>query len=545
MERALRSRIVPLGAHNARRRSTEALEMTRITQLFHGRPIALRRAALAAALMFALVNLVGGLTRGQSEADIRPATDVEIAAFLTEQIRDAGYPGAAFAIIRDGRVTLSRGIGIADDAGRPVTADTPFVIGSLSKAITAMAVMQLVEAGAIALDAPVTTYLPDFTVAGDGAGHITVRHLLHQTSGLPPLAGVTPLSGPVTSLEAQVDALRAVELAAAPGSSYAYSNANYAVLGHVVERVSGRPFGTYVADEIFAPLGMDHSHVDLADASADGLTDAHRFWFGNAMSGEPLWRPDSMPAGWLIASADDLGRFVAANLGGGTLDRASVLSPGGVEQLHRGAVSAGRSEYGMGWFDGRRGTTRVVSHSGSTTDMASAMYLAPDQKVGLVVLYNGQSLVYELLHKGEAIAEAAMAKLIGESAGGTLNALYPAFTVAVVLMVALQLRALIRAARRARRGEPTVRPLFGKRMLGLAAATWSWMLVPAFVLWSTPDTLGAPWTVLVHIDLGQALAAYAVLQLLIGAVSLAPIVARHVSAPAERSHRASGAQGVG
>ena len=183
----------------------------------------------------------------------------------------------------------------------------------------------------------------------------------------------------------------------------------------------------------------------------------------------------------------------------------------------------------MGWFDGSIGETRVVSHSGSTTDMASAMYLAPDHGIGLVVLYNGQSLVYELLHKAEAIAEAAMAKLVGEPAGGTLGALYPVFTVAVVLMVGLQLRSLVRAVRRVRRGERMVRPVLGRRSIGVAAAAWGWLILPALVLLATPDTLGAPWSVLVHIDLGQALAAYAVLQLLVGGVSVAPTVARLVT----------------
>ena len=223
-----------------------------------------------------------------------------------------------------------------------------------------------------------------------------------------------------------------VRLASDPGTAFLYSNANYHVLGHVIERASGKPFGSYVSDEIFAPLGMDDSHVDIDEATDDGLTDAHRFWFGIPEAGVPLWRPDLMPAGWLISSADDLGRFLAANLDGGALDGVRLFSAEGIATMHHGAVEAGRASYGMGWFDGAIGSTRVVSHSGSTTDMASAMYLAPERGVGIVVLYNGQSLVYELLHKGEAIAEAAMAKLLGEPAGGTLGALYPAFTVAVV-----------------------------------------------------------------------------------------------------------------
>jgi hypothetical protein len=171
--------------------------------------------------------------------------------------------------------------------------------------------------------------------------------------------------------------------------------------------------------------------------------------------------------------------------------------------------------------------------------MASALYMAPDEGVGLVLLYNGQSVVYELLHKGEAIGEAAMARLLGEPSGGTLQALYPAFTAAVLLMIALQLRSLVRAVRRARRGEPAVRPAFGSRTVGLAVAAWGWVLAPALILSGTPDMLGAPWPILIQIDLGQALATYSILQAVIGVVSMTPVGVRL----AKRIH--GGASGIG
>ena len=491
-----------------------------------GRTAKIRAVLITAAAVFALVNVGSGLLRGQEAAPRQGASDAEIEEYLIEQVRDAGYPGAAFAIVRDGRVTRAGGIGQADPAGRPIDADTPFVIGSLSKAITAAAVMQLVERGQVDLDAPVAQYVPSFALADDRADEITVRHLLTQTSGLSGLVGIAPLSDDVTSLPAQVRALRNVSLASEPGTVYAYSNANYEVLGAVVEQVTGKSFGTYVADAIYAPLGMEHSHTELDEAQADGLTDAHRFWFGIPSAGEPFWRPDFLPAGWLIASAADLGRWAAANLEGGMLDGQRVLSAAAIEQMQAGAVNAGRSTYGMGWFDGRIGATRIVSHSGSTTDLGSAIYLSPEHGLGIVVLFNGQSLLYEMLHKPEAIAEGAMARLVGEPPGGTLMALYPVFTLAVLAMVVLQLRSLVRAVGRARRGEPATRAVLGRRWLGIGLAVWGRLVVPALILVGTPDTFGAPWDILVQIDLGQALFAYAVLQLLIGAVGVGPHLVR-------------------
>jgi CubicO group peptidase (beta-lactamase class C family) len=353
------------------------------------------------------------------------------------------------------------------------------------------------------------------------------------------------LSHGVTSLRDQVRALRDATLQSEPGASFAYSNANYVVLGLLIEEVTGARFGHYMADALFEPLGMNHAHSDLADAQADGLTAAHRFWFGVGRSTEPLWRPDLAPAGWLIASVNDFGRFAAANLNGGALDGRRILSPAGIEQLHTGTVAAGRGAYGMGWFEGRLGAVRMVSHSGSTTDMASVVYLAPERRMGIVVLFNGQSVLYELLHKPEAIAEAAFARMLGEPSGGTLVGLYPVFGIATVTLLVLQMRTLARAVRRAGRREPAIEPVRGSRGLGVILTVWGRLVVPIVILLTTPSTLGAPWDILVHIDLGQVLAAYAMLQLLIASAIGAAVVRRRMPAGGVPAARPVWAEPVG
>jgi CubicO group peptidase (beta-lactamase class C family) len=504
----------------------------------------IRTVVALVAAAFVLINLGASLFRGPQETLLR-ATDAEIEAFLIDQVREAGYPGAAFAIVRDGRVTRSGGIGRADDMGRPVGANTPFVLGSVSKIITATAVMQLVERHLVELDAPVMRYLDEFRVADGRAPAITVRQLLTHTSGLPTSAGTLPLSQAVTSLRAQVAALSTASLHSDPGEAFAYSNANYLVLGRLVEQVTGDEFGEYVADALFQPLRMTDAHSDIAGARADGLTDAHRFWFGIARSGEPLWRPDLAPAGWLIASANDLGRFVGANLNGGSLDGSRILSAAGMEQLHTGTIEAGRGSFGMGWIDARLGAARTVSHSGSTTDMASAVYLAPDQRMGIVVLFNGQSVLYELLHKPEAIAEAAFARMLGQPAGGTLVGLYPVFAVATIVLLALQVRSLARVVRGAVRREATVRSVLGSHRLGLMWAIWGRLVVPALILSTIPTTLAAPWDILVHIDVGQVLAAYAVLQLLTAGASGAAVLLQRLPVHRRPAAQPVSAQPVG
>ena len=227
-----------------------------------------------------------------------PSTDAAIDAWFDMERRDAGVPGAAVVVVRDG-VVHAAGFGTADASGRPVDARTPFLLGSVSKGITALAVAQLAERGAIDLDSPVRRYLPEFALAdADVSGVITVRQLLDQTSGIPTAAGIAPLWEPATTLDARVRDLATVAPVSAPGAAYHYSNANYVVLGRLVELVSGgESFEAYLQSNVFEPLAMDHASADPSTSIADGLGDAHRLWFGLADTHRPLDRADLAPRG--------------------------------------------------------------------------------------------------------------------------------------------------------------------------------------------------------------------------------------------------------
>ena len=143
-----------------------------------------------------------------------------------------------------------------------VTADTPFVIGSVSKGFTALAVMQLVEAGEVDLDTGISHYLDDFS--RQPAGDVTVRQLLSHTSGYSTLQGNsshTYVSGGEDELARRVEGLATEAPAHGPGERWEYSNANYLILGRLVEEVGGRSYQDYVTDHILKPIGMDHSFV--------------------------------------------------------------------------------------------------------------------------------------------------------------------------------------------------------------------------------------------------------------------------------------------
>ncbi|MEO8226327.1 MAG: serine hydrolase domain-containing protein, partial [Gemmatimonadota bacterium] len=179
-----------------------------------------------------------------------------IDAYVARAMAADRVPGASIAIVHGDTVVHVRGFG-SDGRGNPVTGETGFVLGSMSKAFTALAVMQLVERGRVELDAPAQRYLPWFRV-GDSAASaaITVRQLLLHTSGIPTRAARA--RGDARTLTDHVRALASVKLAHAPGTVHEYASPNYLVLGAIVEAVARRPFGAYVEQEIFAPLQMEH-----------------------------------------------------------------------------------------------------------------------------------------------------------------------------------------------------------------------------------------------------------------------------------------------
>ncbi|RME87258.1 MAG: class A beta-lactamase-related serine hydrolase, partial [Anaerolineae bacterium] len=157
--------------------------------------------------------------------------------YLAAQAHADRIPALAVGIVRDGNVVYTAGYGRAND-GTPVTPQTPFVIGSVSKGFTALAIMQLVASGRLDLDAPIQTYLPWFTLADpQAATQITIRHLLNQNSGLGYNDSTRPMwdrPGEFT-LEARLRQLADLSLRRAPGTDFEYSNYNYMLLGAVVE----------------------------------------------------------------------------------------------------------------------------------------------------------------------------------------------------------------------------------------------------------------------------------------------------------------------
>jgi CubicO group peptidase (beta-lactamase class C family) len=341
-------------------------------------------------------------------------------SYVEQERQAAKVPGLALAIVQGDQIVHLTGFGQADPSGRVVTGQTPFSIGSATKSFTALAVMQLVEAGKLELDAPVQRYLPWFRVADpEASARITVRHLLHHTSGLPRGLGIeaaTVSNADDRALEALVRSLSTAELTQPVGTTWQYSNAGYATLGLLVQTVSGQSYERYVEEHIFAPLQMQRSFTVEAPARQAGLASGHRYWFGRPVAGTTPFPRGFLPAGHLMSSAQDMAHYLIAQLGGGRYGSASILSPSGIAEMQRGAVAvpggggAGYDDagYGMGWFTGTRNGVAMVSHPGDTADFHADVILMPKSRSGIVMLMNSNNRVAGERMRGIAYGVASL-----------------------------------------------------------------------------------------------------------------------------------------
>ncbi|HSL45499.1 MAG TPA: serine hydrolase domain-containing protein [Anaerolineales bacterium] len=340
-----------------------------------------------------------------SVARVRPAYAQSTAAnfdavdeYITTKMKELGVPGAALVIVEGDQIVHLKAFGVADASGRPVTPQTPFFTGSTGKSFTALAIMQLVEAGKIKLDEPVQTYLPWFRVAdADASKTITVRQLLNMTSGIPQSIGQEQISNfdlSDSAIENNVRALAKVDLSAAPGERYEYSNANYVTLGMIIQAVSGESYEDYIALHIFKPLDMQNSFTSKSEAQKNGLVVGYQNWFGIpvALPNLPFSR-GSLPAGQLNMSMEDFGHYLIAQLNDGSYQGASVLSSTGIATLHHPAVPMSDSThfYGMGWEVQHFQDLEVIRHNGQVPGYTTDMFLVPHKHIAIAMSMNTYS----------------------------------------------------------------------------------------------------------------------------------------------------------
>jgi CubicO group peptidase (beta-lactamase class C family) len=335
-------------------------------------------------------------TNTELSATIPPSKTITetVEQYLENAVQQWHIPGLAVAIVKGDRVFYSKGFGRSDDRHQ-ITADTPFIIGSLSKSLTATAVLQLVEAGKIDLQSSVQQYLPWFHLNSTDSNSIKIADLLHHTSGLSIQTDMEFLNLSVHSspdtLKNYVQRLTLAKPKSPAGYEFNYANANYAILGLVIQQVAQMPYEKYIESHIFQPLEMHHSFTSQSQAlqSSPPLSTGHRFWLDQPVATMLPFDQQNLPAGYLISSAQDIAHYLIMQLNDGRYQDKILISPTSLEQLHKPAVLAwGSATYAMGWVNDRVNDLSIDYHGGELANFSANATLIPSQRWGIVILTN-------------------------------------------------------------------------------------------------------------------------------------------------------------
>lgn len=344
-----------------------------------------------------LLFLIGVPCRPLEAQAPRPPID-SIAAFIDSaaaaQMKERGIPGAAVAVVQDGRIVLERGYGFADLGTRRTVEPgrTLFRLASISKPFVAMAVLQLAERGALDLRADVARYAPDIPLHHSGWRGITAADLLTHTAGVDDrVMQVSTASADRVEPLALHLASRFPARVLPPGDVQSYSNYGYALLGLVVERRAGIPFAEYMDRNILGPLLMQHTTFAQPPAGV-GSGDIARAYVWNGRGAVPL-RPvytQLAPAGGASGTAHDMGRFMLALLDGGEVDGQRVLQPVSVQRMLTAQYTPDPAVWGLtyGLSQYHAHYVPAVIKDGNLGGFSSMMALFPDQHLGLFYVTN-------------------------------------------------------------------------------------------------------------------------------------------------------------
>lgn len=349
--------------------------------------------------VFPVVVAAGRTSPGAEATPILDQSKLDdVAVFLEARRTDLGLPGMAAAIVHGDQIVFSRGFGTAG-GGTPVEPTTPFMIASISKSVTALAVLQQVDEGRVDLDSPVTAYLPELAPGGDS---LSVRDFMHHRTGLTTSIGRASWVGTAgSSLEANVARLEPHLKSIAP---HEYSNANYDVLALVVERVTGTPYADYLHTNVYGPLEMTSSTADRSVAEALGMAQGHYHWVLFGYRPHDAATPSGMAgSASTFSSAEDLAHLLIAHLNGGVYRGTRIVSEESLAVLHN------PRPYGIGPYPGYAGGLRVspsfrsevgpelasmvtLWHSGTWSNYQGVVWMMPEADLGFVVLANGIDL---------------------------------------------------------------------------------------------------------------------------------------------------------
>lgn len=328
----------------------------------------------------------------------------ELDAYIADTVQTWDIPGVALAVVKDDAVVFARGYGHrALDSALPVTEHTLFEIGSITKSFTATAIAMLVDEGRLHWDDPLTRYLPDLQFADPYVTRaITLRDVLTHRSGLT----VPMISELGCSRTEALRRLRYLDPSTTFRDKYAYKNINYILAGEVVAAVTGQSWEQLIQERIFTPLGMNDSLPSCKTLPPGGNVATPHALIDGTLQAIPFSDLENdAPAAAILSTAADMAQWMRLHLNRGTHNQVQWLSPGLLREMQTLQIvfpADGPAQgflyplvhepryagYGFGWrirdYLGRS----LVAHVGGVDGMATSIVMIPEERVGVVVLFN-------------------------------------------------------------------------------------------------------------------------------------------------------------
>ena len=407
----------------------------------------------------------------------------QIDHFIRLKMEENHIPGLAVAITRDDKVIFAKGYGKTADQS-PISADTPFAIASLSKSFTALAVMQLVESGRVDIDKPVAHYIPSFQLNDPRGSTITVRQLLSHTSGLTDTVYPDMTIHPQpTSLEDVVQRLHEVTLHSDPGREFHYNNTNYQLLAKLVEVVSKETFSDYLQRHIFTPLEMNRtfnvSNTNQFDEKPNAISSGHYFLFGKPIAAaEPEWFVEG--AAGMVSTVNDMAKWLIIQGNGGKYNNVQVLSSEGIRTMH--TPTGPKKSYGLGWEISQTADgNKQIEHGGILWTYKAQELVIPDQKLGIVLLFNSGLNTFVDYYSFVSGLSAILTNSTPEDSFFTHTMMEAGMCIMIILTVIMGIRSFLRLQKGGEYGK--------KRPNGLRFLSLLLMLSPLLLLLFLPKII--------------------------------------------------------
>lgn len=309
------------------------------------------------------------------------------ATAILRQAFQADGPGAAAIITKDGRTLWVGAVGLADVAARePITPDTVFRLGSITKQFTAAMILQLVEEGRVKLDQPIGAILPDLPAAW---GSVTVRQLLNHSSGVPsytdlPTWALSGAAAKPTTTRQLIDLTREQPLHFAPGTEFRYSNTGYVLLGAIVEQIDGRSWYRSLEERITRPLRLSSIRYGVGEEGISAMAKGYAVGGQRVDPAQIIHMSNPHAAGALIGTVGDLARWNSALVGGRVVKESSYR-----QMVTPGALPNGTPmTYGFGLVIGEVRGRRAVGHGGGIFGFATDSLYVPSDKLFVAVFHN-------------------------------------------------------------------------------------------------------------------------------------------------------------